>query len=421
MRGRTRWLARSIGVVSAAAMIAGCAQFGPRALSRNRLQYNEVVKTTTEEQLLLNIVRLRYTDTPSSLAVSSIAAQYEVTQSVQIVPFFVASGAEVAKTWAAVLPQLGFGGADRPTFSLTPLDDQEFTRKLFTPLPLDGLIYLAKTTWPISTVFSLYLENLNWVSNAQTASGPTPKQAPVFEEFRRGIRALQVLQERGQLVFSSEERIETQGSPLPAASVTARDLLEAAKSGYEYRLNEAGTQWTLSKRVPQPVLLVDPQAVDSPEMIEAARVFRLKRGLARYAITQESLGPFPATYGSEGVALFDVETRSLLQALYYVSHGIEVPAAHLDAGLVTVTREPGGQPFDWHAVTDGLFRVRAVEGSDRPSNAHVAVPYRGYWFYVEDTDQESKSTFSLLMELSRLELVGKAGSGPVLTLPVSGR
>ena len=31
------------------------------------------------------------------------------------------------------------------------------------------------------------------------------------------------------------------------------------------------------------------------------------------------------------------------------------------------------------------------------------------------------STFSLLIELSRLELTGKAGPGPVLTLPVSGR
>jgi len=51
----------------------------------------------------------------------------------------------------------------------------------------------------------------------------------------------------------------------------------------------------------------------------------------------------------------------------------------------------------------------------------VAVPYRGYWFYVEDTDQETKATFSFLMELSRLQLAGKPGERPVLTLPISGR
>jgi hypothetical protein len=270
-------------------------------------------------------------------------------------------------------------------------------------------------------VFSLYLENLNWVSNAQTASGPTPTKAPVFEEFRRGIQALQMLQDRGQIVFGTEERTETLGGPLPAANVSGRDLVEAAKSGYEYRLNEAGTHWALIKRSTQPVLLVDPRAVDSPEMAEATRVFRLKRGLARYAITQEALSPFPETFPPEGVTSFDVETRSLLQALYYVSHGIDIPAEHMAAGLVTVTRYPTGEPFDWSSLTEGLFRVRSVKGPDAPANAHVAVPYRGYWFYVEDTDQETKATFSFLMELSRLQLAAKPGERPVLTLPISGR
>ena len=61
-----------------ATLLAGCTGFGPYVLQQSRLQYNEVVKTTTEQQLLLNIVRLRYTDTPSSLAVSAIAAQFEI-------------------------------------------------------------------------------------------------------------------------------------------------------------------------------------------------------------------------------------------------------------------------------------------------------------------------------------------------------
>ena len=401
-------------------LCAGCAAFGPSLLETNRLQYNEVVKKTTEEQLLLNIVRLRYTDTPSSLAVSVIAAQFEVAKNFQLTPFFVASGAEIAKTWTAILPQLGISSADRPTFSLTPLDDQEFTRKLFTPLPLDGIIYLAKTTWPIATVFRLYLENLNWVPNAQTASGPTPKVAPTYREFLQGIRGLQALQERGQLVFTAEERAEVQGSPLPAGSVTARDIIEAAKSGYEYRLDEGGT-WSLLKKSTQPVLLIDPQAAQSPEMRDVAQAFKLKPGLTRFPITQETFSPFPATYPKEGVTGIDLETRSLLQALYFVSHGIDVPAEHASAGLATVTRDPAGTPFEWRQVMDGLFRVHSIKSDKRPPNAHAAVPYKGYWFYIDETDQDTKSTFSLLIELSRLELAGKAGSGPVLTLPVGGR
>jgi hypothetical protein len=421
MANRTYRTTPILSTLLVTAFLTGCSSFGPSALQQSRLQYNEVVKTTTEQQLLLNIVRLRYTDTPSSLAVSAIAAQFEVSKNFGLTPFFVASGAEIAKSYAAVLPQLGIAGADRPTFSLTPLDDQEFTRKLFTTLPLDGLIYLAKTTWPISTVFRLYLENLNWVSNAQTASGPTPKKPPVFQDFLRGVQALQALQDRGQLVFSVEDRQEAQGSSLPVGSVSGRDIVEAAKSGYEYRLDPKGTGWTLYKKTQQPVLLLDPQAVDSVEMREVTRAFKLRAGVTRFPITQETFSPFPSTYPIEGLAGIDLETRSLLQALYYVSHGVEVPPEHVAGSLATITRDPSGQPFDWKLVMSDLFRVYAVKADERPSNAHVAVPYKGHWFYIDQTDQDTKSTFSLLLELSRLEVLGKPGSGPLLTLPLSGR
>jgi hypothetical protein len=409
-------------VVAAGALLAGCASYGPEALNQTRLHYNEVVKATTEEQLLLNIVRLRYTDTPSSLAVSAIAAQFERSQSVQIVPFFTSAGGDINRSFTAVLPSAQVLGADRPTFSLTPLDDQEFTRKLFTPLPLDGIVYLAKTTWPISTVFRLYLENLNWVSNAQTASGPTPKQPPDVADFLRGIAALQLLQDRGQIVFGVETREEKLGGPLPVDSVKAGDLIEAAKNGYEYRPDEKGATWTLIRKNPQPVLLIDPEAMANPQMREFLRIFHLKPGLTQYDITQEALNPFPGNLPAEGLTRLDLETRSLLQALYYVSHGIEIPPEHMAQDLVTVTRDQAGQIYDWPQMLSGLFRVHSVKAQERPPGAHVATQYHGYWFYIDETDQDTKSTFSLLMELGRLELAGsKSGPGPVLTLPLGGR
>ena len=288
-------------------------------------------------------------------------------------------------------------------------------------MSLDGIIYLAKTTWPISTVFRLYLENLNWVSNAQSASGPTPREPPEVHDFLRGIAALQTLQDRGRIVFGQEERIEVLGGPLPAGSVSARDILEAAKSGYEYRQDEKTGSWTLIKKGTAPVLLVDPRAGSSPDMSTFIAAFHLKPGLGKYDITQESLSPFSSTYPAEGLGNIDLETRSLLQALYYVSHGIEIPPEHVERDMLTMTREPSGEVYDWPRVMRGLFRVRWAQGEARPQNAHVATQYRGYWFYIDQSDQDTKSTFSLLMELSRLELAGKAGPGPVLTLPLSGR
>jgi hypothetical protein len=334
-------------------------------------------------------------------------------------PFFVA-GSDSTRL-SSILPQAQLLSADRPTFSLTPLDDQEFTRKLFTPIPLEGIIYLSKTTWPISTVFRLYLEKLNGVSNAENASGPTPVNAPIFKNFLSGMRELQKLQDRGDIVFSLEGKEEKVGIGLPLKQMKATDMLEAAKNGYEYRLDDTGKTWTLLKKSTHPVLLVDPKAMESAEMLEVVKLFHLKSGLTKYDITEETISPFASSYPMAGLSNIDFETRSLLQALYFVSLGVDIPDDHEARGLVTVTHDVSGTKFDWHRVTDGLFHLKSSAEIERPKNAHVAIQYKGYWFYIEDTDQITKSTFSLLMELARMELAGKTDSAPMLTLPVGSR
>jgi hypothetical protein len=394
---------------------------GPRSLDDTRISYNQVVKATAEEQLLLNIVRLRYTDTPSSLGVSSIAAQFELARSAQLLPFFTAAGGGASpdvRGFRAVLPQASITGADRPTISYTPLDDGDFTRRLFTPLGLENVLYLAKTTWPISVVFRLYLENLNWVPNAQLASGPTPERPPEYEAFLQGVRQLQILQDKGLVVFGTEERTVAASDPIEASRVSAGDLAEAIKNGLELRKADDKKSWQLQRKTRQPVLHIHPQALKTAEMRAFAHTFHLKPGLLKYEVTLESLVPFPETFPEGGVAVLDLETRSLLQVLYYISHGVDIPPDHQSKGLVRMTREPSGREFDWTKVMSGLFRVRSATGKERPPNSHVAVRYAGRWYYVEATDHESKSTFSLILELSRLEMTQKPSSGPMLTLSV---
>ena len=410
-------------IIAAAGALLACACTSlPRDLEKVRLSYNEVVKTSAEQQLLLNIVRLRYADTPSSLSVSAIAAQYELARSLAIVPFFGVGGDANPRGFVGILPSAQIGNADRPTITLTPLDDQEFTRRLFTPLPVEGILYLAKTTWQIQMVFRLYLENLNWVSNAQSASGPTPSKPPDFADFFRGVYALQALQDRSLIVFGQEERTEPVGGPLPADRIDAAAVLEAAKSGYEYRRDEGGATWTLVKKTQQPLLHVHPAAVASPEMREFARVFRLKPGLTKYEIKSESLTPFPDTFPPGGVEALDLETRSLLQVLFFVAQGVEIPPAHRAAGVARITADDAGSEFDWQQVLQGLLKVKSAAGEEPPPGAYVAVPYKGHWFYVDQTDHDSKSTFSFLLSVSRMELTSRApAAGPVLTLPVGGR
>jgi hypothetical protein len=180
-----------------------------------------------------------------------------------------------------------------------------------------------------------------------------------------------------------------------------------------------GKTWSVMRRTTRYVLHLDPAALDLPEVAAFTRIFRLKRGLAKYDVSVDQLNPFPSTYPPDGVDQVDLETRSLLQALFFVSHGVEIPPEHTQRRLARTTLGADGQPFDWRDVMDGLFRVE--QSAARPKNAQVAVPYKGYWFYLDEADQDSKVTFALLMELARLELPGRKGREPILTLPLGGR
>jgi hypothetical protein len=205
--------------------------------------------------------------------------------------------------------------------------------------------------------------------------------------------------------------------------VSGADLVEARKGGDEYRLTPDGKSWRLIRRTRKLYLDVSPKALPTPEYHELTQVLHLKPGLTRYEVTQSTVGFLDRGPGSPPSEKINLVPRSLVQVVFYISHGVEVPPEHLACGLAKPTLEPDGRVFDWQQVTNGLFTVKAVCQKKRPACAAVAVFLRGYWFYIDDTDHATKSTFSLLRPSRRLDL-GSIGSdrrtppGPVLTLPV---
>jgi hypothetical protein len=102
--------------------------------------------------------------------------------------------------------------------------------------------------------------------------------------------------------------------------------------------------------------------------------------------------------------------------LFFLAEGIDVPERDTHAGKVAITRHETGELFDWRAVTGNLLRVH-VE-STRPPDAVIAVRYRGSWFYIDDADLSSKSTFSLLSQLFALQAGKTERLLPLLTLPI---
>ena len=108
----------------------------------------------------------------------------------------------------------------------------------------------------------------------------------------------------------------------------------------------------------------------------------------------------------------DVGLRSLLEMLFLVSKGVQVPQSHLTSNLA-----PSNDfEMDWQPMIGG-FRVLTCD--EEPTCAAVKVCYRGCWFYIPDNDQDSKSAFFFVKLIFDAQIQGGGAENlPVLTLPL---
>jgi hypothetical protein len=209
-------------VALATTSASGC-MLGPRALVRTHGPLNDAVNQVTKEELLLNLVRFRYNDNPSRLDVASVAAQFEADGTLEARPFFSTETTSTGlfKAASKILPFVGLRGSSRPTLTFNPQDDSDNIRALFLPSKLEGITFLADSSWPIATIFRLYVEYLNNVPNAVSESGPPRGVPSEYYQFQRVTQILQTLKDTGNLRFITEESTRELSGPLPESAVTS--------------------------------------------------------------------------------------------------------------------------------------------------------------------------------------------------------
>ena len=370
----------------------GCT-FGPHQMERGHLAYNEALRSSGDDELLLNIVRLRYLDTVEFLAISSISSQLSFTVSL---------GAEGGDT--AVLGKLatGSGGASystRPTFTFIPQRGEEFSRRLVEPVHLDILIDLVGADWDINLMFRLLVRSMNERINDIGLPDPV---------FNDTAARLGTLQAEARLTVGYVERKETLSDPIDSSRVSGTDLVEAARAGFRFSQAADKDTMVLTTTRRQAVLALNMEAAQTAEIV---RALRLAPGQPYYELHEGTLLGEPL----EEYKDLTLRTRSLMGAILYLAHGVKVPPEHLDLGLTTPHWPPG---FENARNIDDLF---IVHNSEKKPEADRAVLYRDRWFYIDDADSTTRVTFMYLAELFRLGLARETGQeAPILTLPIGG-
>lgn len=106
-------------------MLSAC--FGPITLDRAVLSYNEATTDALSKQLLFNIARARHHQPIHFTAVSNIAATFNFELSAGATP------ALTGEDGGLLAPIFGGSVSENPTISLTPVEGEEFTKRLLAP------------------------------------------------------------------------------------------------------------------------------------------------------------------------------------------------------------------------------------------------------------------------------------------------
>ncbi|MDR3317616.1 MAG: hypothetical protein LBS71_02310 [Puniceicoccales bacterium] len=359
----TKILKVRVFYISATLLMSGCSSLGPRTVERVHYEYNTAIAKTADEQLLLNIVRLKYRDNPYFLEPTQIAENRKFTTRFGI------SGTKFGLASNAGKHELGILGYNEifqnPTITYLPLQGEKFTHRMVSPIPLAVVLGLMQAGWSTKRVFNLCLECINHLDNASSASGPTPTRKPNYESFTEAIDILDTLYSQKHLVIG-------------LSSGNSKELI------LKFTNSDSQSQQLKS-------------------------LLGLDKGRSEFHFNSNFLDASDTN--------LSVRTRSMMEVLFYLSHAVCVPEKDIEAGLVTETEDETGEIFDWSENLSGEWiAINYSEGKDRPVGAFVSVFYRGKWFYITDNNLNAKSTFMFLTYLFNLQSGDSMAAVPMLTL-----
>jgi hypothetical protein len=135
---------------------------------------------------------------------------------------------------------------------------------------------------------------------------------------------------------------------------------------------------------------------------EIRRLLKLPTDQQRYLLTYS-----PVRGADNELA---VNSRSMLQILSAFASYVEVPEAHQKEHRAVIVSEttPPERPQE-------VARIHS--GKEKPADAYAAVLYRGYWFWVDDTDWQTKRALTAVMFFFTLMGGGGAENLPLVTIP----
>jgi hypothetical protein len=136
------------------------------------------------------------------------------------------------------------------------------------------------------------------------------------------------------------------------------------------------------------------------KLAEIRRLLKLAPDQQKYVLT------YSPVRGAEGELA--VNSRSMMQILSAFASYVDVPKEH-ERRAVRVSDDARSE------TRQDVVRIHSSR--EKPPDAFAAVFYRGYWFWIDDGDWQTKRALTAIMFFFTLEGTGGAEKLPLVTIP----
>jgi len=346
--------------------VSGCAS--PIALHRAVLEYDWTVNRIETELLLLNIARMRYHESIHFTAVSSIAATFDFRVNTGITGLL-----PEAPGFNSLSLTLGSSAAENPTVSIIPIQGEEFTKRLLTPITEDKVQFLAHQGIDPGILLRLMAHGTFVEENGtRRFLLNQPHRADEYREFRKRVLHLESLQYTRDLFIG----------PIPLADGSSRTSGRIVITNYDLD--------SLSNR---------------------ERVALHEKAL-RYPLSHLLVDIRPGYPGGDFPFAGQIKLRSFKGILGFIGRSIsEEPEFHVE-------KDPRTGPV----LVNPVYTLKVHESKIQPEEPLVVIEKRNTWYYIDQgedfhewTSRWNHEAFDVLYQLYHLTVtdVSKSPTVPI--------
>jgi len=418
MNKKSGWII-SVSTFLALSVLSGCSTVGPTLYESSFEDFNDAIRKTSDGQMLTNLVRMRYLETPVFLQVASITTNFNVNGNIGASAGFPEGEGNNYGLSA------GAGFSESPTISFSLPESDKYYGRLLAPLSAKQITSLYFGGFDSEAVFLTTARGVNRLKNISPAFGSTATETASFSDFKEVFALITKLRGEGLVDIELTVKQADWSSPVtiddsnPISKVLLLGAVTYANANNFELVNYDNDVWQTHRYEQQMSLRFATASKNSPDAQRLRKLLNLEDDRYNFPMVNAEVvnAEKPrGIYGQAPGALdpnitwaeLGLRGRSMMEIMQVASKKVQMPEEEVARGVAVVDANQAA------ARDTGLV----IKSSKSEPDSMLRTNYRGYWFYIDDSDLESRKQFALLNALFAVIGGTVPGAAPVMTIPV---